>query len=55
MSEMSEMKDKIRQALPKGVIVDENVLEKILEGAGLQTGLAYDLQLAIAKPRPGGL
>ncbi|MBO5521635.1 MAG: hypothetical protein J5973_08180 [Eubacterium sp.] len=68
MNEMSEMKDKIRQALPKGVIVDENVLEKIvggiqtgmtktdlealLEGAGLQTGLLNDLQLAIAKPRP---
>ena len=71
MGETSEIKDRIRQALPEGVIVNENVLEKIvggiqtgmtktdlealLEDAGLQTGLLYDLQLAIAKPRPGGL
>ena len=69
MSEMSEIKDQIRQAIPKGVIVDETVLEKIvggiqtgmtrkdldvlLAGAGLQSGILDNLIKGIAKPKPG--
>ena len=66
---MSMMKEKIREALPKGVIVDDAVLEKIvggiqtgmtrkdldglLSGVGLQKGALDDLMRGIAKPRPG--
>ena len=47
MSEMSEIKDKIRQAIPKGVIVDEDVLEKIV--GGIQTGMTRkDLDVLLA-------
>lgn len=66
MNEMSEMKDKIRQALPKGVEVDDAVLEKIV--GGIQTGMTQTqlndllksmgidrkivLPAGISKPRP---
>ncbi len=69
MSEMSEMKEKIRQALPKGVIVDEAILEKIvggiqtgmtredlevlLNGVGLKAGILDRIPMGISKPRPG--
>lgn len=69
MNEMSEIKKKIQEALPKGVIVDDAVLEKIvggiqtgmtredldglLTGVGLQSGVLDNLVMGIAKPRPG--
>ena len=67
---MSEIKEKIKQAIPKGVIVDDAVLEKIvggiqtgmtredlnglLTGVGLKSDILDGLNLGIAKPRPGG-
>ena len=70
MNDMSEIKAKIQEALPKGVIVDDAVLEKIvggiqtgmtredldglLTGVGLQSGILDSLAPGIAKPRPGG-
>ena len=66
---MSEIKEKIKQAIPKGVIVDDAVLEKIvggiqtgmtredlnglLTGVGLKSDILDGLNLGIAKPRPG--
>lgn len=67
---MDDIKKRIQDTLPKGLILDEAVLEKIvggistgmtkedldslLSGAGLGNELTSDFLLGIAKPRPGG-
>lgn len=69
--EMNEVKKKIQEALPDGMILDESVLEKIVGGintgmtkqdlddllgmAGVKGLNTSSFMKSVSKPNPGGL